>query len=69
LVVCQQRELAERPPVEEKVDPLADRELALGVLALDPFGPSHLPEPLLALAELLGAATQVGAGIDIRGDG
>jgi hypothetical protein len=47
-VVSEEGELTEGAGIEQEVQPLADRELSLGVLLLDAIGTAH-PKELLAL--------------------
>src|SRR5687768_8041383 len=66
-MVGQEGEFCERPVVEQQVQSLSYRELALGVLALDPLGSAHLLVLAPLLPELLGVPAKVWSFVDVGG--
>jgi hypothetical protein len=67
LVMAQKRELGEGAGVEQQVQSFPDRELALPMLALDPFRPTHAFELGALLPKLLGMPSKVRACEDVLG--
>jgi hypothetical protein len=59
--VAEQAELLEGVVIEQEVEPLADRELAVTVLSLHTLRSAHAKRGVLLLPELLDVTSHVGA--------